>query len=374
MLVPTMPLYVQSFDLSFGLISLVIAAKSIGTIVADIPVGYFLERFGRKRMMMTGLGVLAGAMMATALAESVVALFLFQMLTGVGMAVWSVSRHTYITDFIRIEARGRALAIFGGIGRFGSLTGPVVGGLIGQRFGLKVPIICEAAVAAIVFALIATCIKDPVGTTPQILEKIDHTRKIVTLVRNHARSLYTAGAAYICVQAIREGRRLITPLYGAVIIGLDVVSIGLIITIGSIVDLALFPIAGHIMDRYGRKYAMIPAFVIMAIGFVLMSFADSFEGLLLSQLVIGIGNGFGSGTMMTLGSDLAPTGERGQFLGIWRFIGDVGAVNGVLVVGVLADILSLTVVPIALSGLGVLASTIVFLFVKETLVPQQKPP
>jgi MFS family permease len=296
------------------------------------------------------------------------------MLAGVGMAVWSVSRHTYITDFIRIEARGRALAIFGGIGRFGSLTGPVVGGLIGHRFGLNVPIICEAAVAAIVFALIATCIKDPVGTTPQILEKIDHTRKIVTLVRNHARSLYTAGAAYICVQAIREGRRLITPLYGAVIIGLDVVSIGLIITIGSIVDLALFPIAGHIMDRYGRKYAMIPAFVIMAIGFVLMSFADSFEGLLLSQLVIGIGNGFGSGTMMTLGSDLAPTGERGQFLGIWRFIGDVGAVNGVLVVGVLADILSLTVVPIALSGLGVLASTIVFLFVKETLVPQQKPP
>ncbi|MDP6054589.1 MAG: MFS transporter, partial [Candidatus Latescibacteria bacterium] len=117
-----------------------------------------------------------------------------------------------------------------------------------------------------------------------------------------------------------------------------------------------------------------PAFVIMAIGFVLMSFADSFEGLLLSQLVIGIGNGFGSGTMMTLGSDLAPTGERGQFLGIWRFIGDVGAVNGVLVVGVLADILSLAIVPIALSGLGVLASTIVFLFVKETLVPQQKPP
>jgi MFS family permease len=186
--------------------------------------------------------------------------------------------------------------------------------------------------------------------------------------------LYTAGAAYICVQAIREGRRLITPLYGAVIIGLDVVSIGLIITIGSIVDLALFPIAGHIMDRYGRKYAMIPAFVIMAIGFVLMSFADSFEGLLLSQLVIGIGNGFGSGTMMTLGSDLAPAGGRGQFLGIWRFIGDVGAVNGVLVVGVLADILSLAVVPIALSGLGVLASTIIFLFVKETLIPQQKPP
>ncbi len=374
MLLPTMPLYVQSFDLSFGLISLVIAAKSIGTIIADIPVGYFLERLGRKRMMMTGLGVLAGAMMATALAESVVELFLYQMLAGVGMAVWSVSRHTYITDFIRIEARGRALAIFGGIGRFGSLTGPVVGGLIGQRFGLNVPIICEAAVAAIVFALIATCIKEPVGTTPQILEKIDHTRKIVTLVKNHARSLYTAGAAYICVQAIREGRRLITPLYGAVIIGLDVLSIGLIITIGSIVDLALFPIAGHIMDRYGRKYAMIPAFVIMAIGFVLMSFADSFEGLLLSQLVIGIGNGFGSGTMMTLGSDLAPTGERGQFLGIWRFIGDVGAVNGVLVVGVLADILSLAVVPIALSGLGVLASTIVFLFVKETLVPQQKPP
>lgn len=369
-----MPLYIQSFGLPFGLISLVIAAKSMGTILADIPVGFFLERFGRKRMMLTGLGLLGVAMGATALAQSAVEIFIYQVLAGIGTSIWSISRHTYITDVIQVEARGRALAIFGGIGRFGSLTGPVVGGIIGQHYGLDAPILCEAVIVAVVFGLIVIWITDPYKPLRQPHKQINHSKKIVKLVKTHARSLSTVGAAYICIQAIREGRHLITPLYGATVIGLDVASIGLIITIGSTVDLALFPVAGHIMDRYGRKYATIPAFIIMAIGFVMMSFTDSFESLMVSQLVIGFGNGLGSGTMMTLGSDLAPAGERGQFLGVWRFIGDIGAVNGALLVGNLADVLSLTMVPFALSGLGVMASTILFLFVKETLIPQQKPP
>ena len=151
-----MPLYIQSFGLPFGLISLVIAAKSMGTILADIPVGFFLERFGRKRMMLTGLGLLGVAMGATALAQSAVEIFIYQVLAGIGTSIWSISRHTYITDVIQVEARGRALAIFGGIGRFGSLTGPVVGGIIGQHYGLDAPILCEAVIVAVVFGLIVT--------------------------------------------------------------------------------------------------------------------------------------------------------------------------------------------------------------------------
>ena len=35
-----------------------------------------------------------------------------------------------------------------------------------------------------------------------------------------------------------------------------------------------------------------------------------------------LGGIIGAGTMLTLGSDLAPRHARGEFLGIWRFIGD----------------------------------------------------
>ena len=56
--------------------------------------------------------------------------------------------------------------------------------------------------------------------------------------------------------------------------------------------------------------------------------------LLAAAILTGIGNGFGSGIMMTLGADLAPKGSIGEFLGLWRLIGDIGSTGGPLVVKV----------------------------------------
>ena len=59
--------------------------------------------------------------------------------------------------------------------------------------------------------------------------------------------------------------------------------------------------------------------------------------------LIGFGNGLGSGTMLTLGADLAPPkGEgMGAFLGLWRLIGDAGHTSAPIIVGTIADALSL---------------------------------
>jgi hypothetical protein len=82
---------------------------------------------------------------------------------------------------------------------------------------------------------------------------------------------------------------------------------------------------------------------------------------------MGLGNGIGSGTMMTLGADLAPRQATGEFLGVWRLIGDVGATGGPLAVGAIADAVGLTLAAFSLAGVGVLAAGTLLLFVKETL-------
>ena len=58
----------------------------------------------------------------------------------------------------------------------------------------------------------------------------------------------------------------------------------------------------------------------------LIPLTGSFAALLAATSLIGFGNGLGSGTMLTLGADLAPPkGEgMGAFLGLWRLIGDTG--------------------------------------------------
>ena len=98
-----------------------------------------------------------------------------------------------------------------------------------------------------------------------------------------------------------------------------------------------------------------------------MPFARGFTSLLIASIVMGIGNGFGSGAMMTLGADLAPREGRGEFLGIWRLIGDVGGMTGPLVVGNIAEAWSLGGSAFALAGIGYTAVAIFLWLVPETL-------
>jgi MFS family permease len=138
------------------------------------------------------------------------------------------------------------------------------------------------------------------------------------------------------------------------------------VTISAIVDMSMFFPAGFVMDRFGRKWASVPSFSIMALGILLVPFADSFWTLAGAGIVIGLGNGLGSGSMMTLGADLSPPEATGEFLGVWRLIGDFGAVLGPLAVGVVADQLGLRNGAYVLAGAGFFSSLILLLLVKET--------
>jgi sugar phosphate permease len=87
------------------------------------------------------------------------------------------------------------------------------------------------------------------------------------------------------------------------------------------------------MDRLGRKVAIVPCFAIQGLVMLLLPLAGGFAGLLAVAAVRGFANGLGSGVMMTVGADLAPSGSRGEFLGVWRLVGDAGGSGAPLALG-----------------------------------------
>ena len=165
---------------------------------------------------------------------------------------------------------------------------------------------------------------------------------------------------------IRSGRQLIIPLYGKEVVGLDLAQIGLVMTVATVLDVAMFVPAGLLMDRFGRKVAAVPSFAVMAVGVGLIPLATDYAGLMLAAMVIGFGNGLGSGTMMTLGADLAPPEAAGEFLGLWRLVGDAGAVGGPLIVGAMAVTFGLEGSAYALAAIGAAAALTLGLLVRET--------
>ncbi len=365
LLIPTLPLYATTFGVSFSLVSLAVAAKGIGTLAMDLPSGVMLERLGSRKVMLLGVSLACGSLVLMGLIENFTVLVLLRLVSGGGTAMWMLSRMAYISDIVPLEVRGRALSAFGGVSRIGVFASPAIGGFVAASLGLRMPFLLAAALTGV--ALIITLLYVPESRTTERSEhRRPHWRTMAQIVATYRRDLFAAGSAQILAQMIRAGRDIIVPLYGGTVLGLDLTAVGVIITVSAAIDMSLFGIAGLLQDRMGRKWASVPSMIILGVGMAMVPLTAGYTSLLAAAAIMGLGNGLGSGTMMTLGSDLAPRDAMGEFLGLWRLIGDGGNTGGPLVVGAVADLTGLGLAAIVLAGVGALAAGNLAWLVPET--------
>jgi MFS family permease len=374
MLIPVLPLYARSFGISYAMVGLVLASQSIGNLLGDVPSGVMMGRLGQRWSMTLGLAVLGSTTIAMGLARSVPELIIYSFVGGVGMALWNISRHAYMTNAIPLALRGRATATFGGINRIGVFAAPAIGGVLATAYGMRLPFYIYGGFVFAALAVVALFSNesDDVVHLPH-RGFVGTASNLGRVFREHRRTLIPAGIAMFLGTMIRSGTKIAIPLYGSDVVGLDLDQIGLIVTLSAAVDMSMFYLAGVLMDRYGRKFASVPSFAIQGLGMALVPLAFSFSTLLLATLVIGFGNGIGSGTMLTLGSDLAPTDSMGEFLGMWRLIGDTGQMGAPLVIGSIADALSLSMATLAIAASGLGAAAVLALFVPETRPGHEAP-
>lgn len=368
-LVPVLPLFANSFTEAFTLVGLMLAAGSLGTLIGDVPAGLLLQRLGVRRAMLLGV---FGVMVTTVglfWAGSAGAVIALRLLTGLSIALYNVARHTYLSAATSTAQRGRAIAFFGGMFRLGRLIGPAVGGFIGAALGLRAAFLLAGAISLTALVVVFFFTR-PEAASPHPDAPTPSAADLWRTLRGNARALLTGGMGQLFAQMVRAGWVTLLPLYGANVLGLEVDQIGVVVSALSAIDFALFFPAGMIMDRVGRKYAIVPSFGLQAVGMLLLPLTTSFGGMLAVALLIGFGNGLGAGTMMTLGADLAPAGARGEFLGLWRVFGDSGFTGAPLVVGGVADALTLPAASLAIAGAGLTAVLIFGLLLPETLHKQ----
>ena len=371
-LLPTLPIYAaKTLGVSFALVSVAIGASAVGTLLADLPSGVILERVGRRPAMLFGAVSVTISYLLVPFIQTFPALVALQFIGGIGTAAWGISRHVFLVDSTRPEERGQALSMFGGINRIGTFGGPALGGLIADQFGLAWPFLLSGILAAIAVVISYFFIPESKarGTTTTTSA---YLRGLGKVVGENRKVLLTAGVAQVCTQMIRAGRQVIVPLYGAYSLNLGVSAIGQVLSISSAIDMVLFIPAGLLMDRFGRKAAIIPCFVILSIGMAMVPLSKDYGTLLLATTIMGFGNGIGSGTMMTLGADLAPAASVGSFLGVWRLIGDAGGAGGPVVVGTIADLIGLAVSAYALAAVGLIAVVLFAFTVPETYDPKTR--
>jgi MFS family permease len=142
-------------------LGLMASAFSAAWVIAQLPLGRLMDRYGYKRFMVIsecmGISLLVGWI----LADSFIVFVLLHAYFGVSAALWMPAQQALIATSVPANQRGEAL---GRLAAFRGLIGfpaPYIGGLLYDRFGMDAPLLANLLGAVIALIAIIKLVRDP---------------------------------------------------------------------------------------------------------------------------------------------------------------------------------------------------------------------
>ena len=362
--IPAIPLFARELGASVALAAFIVALRGVGQLIGDVPAGLAVSKWGDKGAMVAGTALIGIVAVGAAMSPSPLALGALVLVMGIGWSFWQIARLAYVSEVAPLEQRGRALSMTGGMNRIGNFIGPAMGGFLGEYVGLEAAFGLQAVMGLAAAGMMFIVVRQATSSEQMLAHGI--RGRMVETVGTHRDIYLRAGTPSIALGLMRQARQVFLPLWGEHI-GLGAGQIGLITSASFFIDASIFYPVGLIMDTKGRKWVAVPCLVLMAVGLVLLPLTDSFTSFLIVGMITGLGNGFGSGINMTLGADFAPDVGKGEFLGVWRLINDVGMGGGPVAISAIIAVASLAAGSIVSGGVGFIGAAVMFLFVPEPL-------
>lgn len=348
---PILALVALDEGASTSMAGLMLSMLGIGRIIGDIPSAWLADRLGDRRAMILASATTALALVVCWAVPTIWALALGLLVIGACTSTFYLARQTYVSEVVAIHLRARSLSTLAGTHRVGLFLGPFLAAgaiqLWGTRAAFGVALAATVATAALLLA-----VPDAERATDRPPAVRGGTSARASFAR-HRELFLTLGMAVFAVGAVRAARQTVLPLW-AHHIGLTATATSLVFGVANAVDMSLFYPSGHVMDRAGRLWVAIPSMVLLGVGMMTLPLSHGIVTISVAAIVMSIGNGIGSGIMMTLGADVAPADGRTTFLSIWRLVGDAGNAVGPLVpaAGAAVATLALGISVTGLIGLG----------------------
>ncbi|MDM9559725.1 MULTISPECIES: MFS transporter [Bordetella] len=354
-ILPVIALSARDLDASVAVSGLIVALIGIGSLVSNIPAALITSRHGERRSMMGAAALSAVALLLCIFATHALMLAVGVFLVGMASSVFMLARQTYMIDAVPTYMRARALSTLAGTMRIGVFVGPFAGAGLIHFMGLQGAywVAVVAMAGAGVIAYLAPDMSAPGRGGDTAAAK----PRVLDVARQHSRVFLTLGLGILLVSAVRASRQVVIPLW-ADHLGINPATTSIIYGLVAAIDMSVFYPAGTLMDRRGRLWVALPSTLLMGIALIGTSLTTGVVGFLIVSMMLGMGNGIGSGIVMTLGADAAPPAARTEFLGIWRLVSDLGSSLGPVVLSAITALVSLAAAVAAMGGFGLAAAAV----------------
>ncbi len=320
---PVRVLYAQSRGASLAIIGAMASAYLISNFLFQYPVGWLADRWGRKQVMLIGLGVQAVLAVAYLPITDPILFVVLRFVEGIGAAALLPPARALIVDMVPAEQQGEAYGIFGAFFNAGFLLGPGIGGFLATTG------YATAFIGAVLFRIVAIIIVLVMihGTTQS------STRTNVQRSAISYRALFTLPLIATYTLAFGDYLYLgfdltLMPLWMHDHLGASVAIIGIAYVMWAIPNTILSPIGGRLADRTRRSWLILVFGLAQVPLYLVYGFANAAILVVILFAVHGIVYALMQPAVDAQVAASSASNARAQVQGVYATVGLIGAFVG----------------------------------------------
>lgn len=328
---PIIPTIAENLGVESSRLGLLMTVYALAVGVVALITGPISDRFGRRKILIAGSGLMVVALALHALADSYETLLLVRTLAGAAGGILSGGAVSYVGDYFPVERRGWASGmVMSGLAA-GQLAGIPAGTILAEELGFHAPFLVFAAIGFIAFCMILLKLPQPEGEGGESVAGLSigsALRGYRDLLRR--REVIAASAAYVMMFMGISLYVTFFPTWLEENLGFTAGMIALLYIVGGSANILIGPRAGKLSDRIGRTDVIILASIGVAIVMPLFTFVPIAARWIVFPLFF-VTMGLVAARMspmQALMTQLTGQGQRGAFMSLITSIGQIGFAIG----------------------------------------------
>lgn len=314
----------------------IVAIYSLTNMIGNIVGGHWIDRFGRKRMLILGMTSVAVILLFYPLAATGGQLFIVRLLHGLAGGVLIPAAFAYVGDQTSKQNRGKAMALTGACIGIAAIAGPAIGGILAARSKIEYVFYLVAILFVPTILLALKVIKESFKATERNKVSLQH---FIPLLKN--KLLLQASLAAFALMVSNGTLSFALPIKVADM-GASSSTTGTLLSTFGVVALIVFltPI-NRIYDRIAPVKLVVVGLIIISSVHVLLNFAVTPAISYGLMTIYGFGFAFVFPSMNRMVAETSSKVDRGKAYGIFYALFSFGAVVGSFLSGLAIEITGL---------------------------------